>query len=424
MGRATLQTVDELPSSSRYAIVERIAKGGMGTVYLGVQRGAAGFHRPVAIKRTHRHLLEDERIREILIDEARNASAVRHPNVVSIDDVEEVDGELLLIMAYVPGGSLSQLLERDMPMGIALRVLLDAAAGIAAIHDAKDARGRALGLVHRDVSPQNILVGSDGVARIADFGIAKRISDPKRTAKMMRRGKHGYMAPEYVKTGETTASADMFALGVVMWEALTGRRLFRGASAVDTLRLTLEAKVPSVRTFAPAVTDALDRVVLRALAAKVEDRFPSMRALHDALELAAGGAVAPRSEVAAWTTATEPSGARPVELSADDLLSSSTVVEDLIELDTIDTPAGAPPPIPTARPPARAGRPAPMPSAVRERRAHRAFGDDAPRRRSSARRYAGLLLFAITLVGSTAALVYAGTHEAAKTTAGGAASPR
>lgn len=326
----------DLPPSSRYQLLHCIASGGMGAVYIGVQRGAAGFERPVAIKRTHAHLLAEPEIRDAILREARNASAVRHPNVVSIDDVDEVDGELLLVMDYIDGGSLSQLVTSDheVPLGVKLSIVLDACAGLSAIHTARDAEDRPLGLVHRDVSPQNILVGLDGVARVTDFGIAKGAADPKRTSKMMRRGKLGYMSPEYLLSGTATMSSDVFALGVVLWEALARRRLFKGVDHIDTLRLTALAEVPSLRTINPDITTALDDVVRRALARSPADRFRSMAEFGFRLEAATQGLVCSRAEVAehvlrvfgprrSFADLAKFASASAMELSGEDLVEDS-----------------------------------------------------------------------------------------------------
>lgn len=287
-----------LPSSSRYQVTRCIAKGGMGSVYVGVQRGAGGFARPVAIKRMHPHLLEDAEARNLILEEARLASAVRHPNVVSINDVEEVSGELLLVMDYIEGGSLSQLLARggQVPMEVALRIVVDACAGIDAIHTAKDAQGIPLGLVHRDVSPQNILVGFDGVARVTDFGIAKSAASPKRTAKNVRRGKYGYMAPEYLKTGTITSHADLFAIGVLLWECLAGRRLFKGEDNAATIKLGMKAEVPSL-VDEVGISEELDAVIKRTLARSPEDRYRSVAELGAAIEHSARELIASRLEV-------------------------------------------------------------------------------------------------------------------------------
>ncbi|MDB4944721.1 MAG: serine/threonine protein kinase [Labilithrix sp.] len=291
---------DTLPSSARYRIASCIATGGMGSVYVGIQRGAAGFKRPVAIKRAHPHLLGDPELRAAILTEARIASAVRHPNVVSVDDVEETDGELLLVMDYVEGTSLAHLLATTgaLALPIAVRIGLDACAALHAIHLARNEDGEALGLVHRDVSPQNILIDTDGLARLTDFGIAKtNHRDDVEVKEYEPPGKLGYMAPEYLKGARFSAQSDMFALGVVLWETVTGKNLFRGASPAESLRLTLDAAVPSAASVNGAVPSALDAVIARCLARLPEDRFATIRELQGALEAALPGA-ASRDDVA------------------------------------------------------------------------------------------------------------------------------
>ena len=279
-------TNDSLPSSSRYRIASCIASGGMGSVYIGIQRGAAGFKRPVAIKRAHPYLLEDPAFRDTILREARNASAVRHPNVVSVDDVEESDGELLLVMDYVEGTSLSHVLAARTALSapVAVRIVMDVCAALNAIHVARNEEGVMLGLVHRDVSPQNILVDTDGIARLTDFGIAKGDAESKSTTDHARLGKFGYMAPEYLRGAVFSPRSDIFALGVVLWEAVAGRSLFKGTSPSDSLRLTLEGRIPAASSFHPDVPPSLDVVLRKCLAVNPGERYASMRELHEALE--------------------------------------------------------------------------------------------------------------------------------------------
>jgi serine/threonine-protein kinase len=293
-------------STSRYRLVKQIASGGMGSVYAGFQCGAAGFERPVAIKRAHPHVLADVHARRMILREARHASLVRHPSVVSIDDVEDVDGELLLVMDYVEGTSLSHLRESAMPMtvGVALRIAIDIAMALEAIHGATSETGEPLALVHRDISPQNVLVGVDGLARVTDFGIAKSAHDRKQTLGAGRRGKLGYMSPEYLRTACTSASSDLFAFGVVLWEMLAGRRLFAAADPdADCQELANARSAVRLETVRSDVPGAIDDFVQKTLASAVVDRFPDVVALRMALESAAQGMVASRERVAAHVAA-------------------------------------------------------------------------------------------------------------------------
>jgi len=291
---------------SRFRILSRIASGGMGTVYLAQQRGAAGFQRLVAVKRAHPHLLEDPTVARMLAQEAHLSSLLRHPNVVSVTDVEESAGELFLVMEYVEGASLAEIqrLERPIPLAVSLRIILDVCEGLEALHRACDKEGEKLGLVHRDVSPQNVLVGVDGIARLADLGIARACA--KQGARSLVRGKPSYMAAEYFATGRATPSSDIFALGVVAWEALTGARLYE-SDGLAAGGLRRGPPVPPSR-LAPAIPEAIDDVILCALAADPARRFSSVVAFADALEEAAraaspgASAFAARAEVTALVT--------------------------------------------------------------------------------------------------------------------------
>lgn len=274
---------DQLPSSSRYELLVKIASGGMATVYVGRLSSVAGISRLVAVKRAHAHLLEDGSFAKMLVAEARLASKIHHPNVVAVHNVEEIEGELLLVMDYAEGASLYEL---AVPPEVAVRVILDACAGLHAAHELTDDDGERLGIVHRDVSPHNILVGVDGIARLTDFGIAKSSGHTQsggKTSTGALKGKVSYMAPEYVESGHLDARSDVFSLGVCAWEALTHRRLFRGASEVETLKLVLSTRVPDDDGLPAPVKD----VLARALARSPRDRFSSAAAFGEALDAAA-----------------------------------------------------------------------------------------------------------------------------------------
>ena len=277
----------------------------MATVFLGSLEGALGFRQLVAIKRPHPHLLEDPGFRDALLREARLAAGIHHANVVDVRDVEIVGDAVQLVMDYIEGASLGDLVRtcasegRELPPGVAVRVVLDACAGLHAAHELTGDTGRTLGLVHRDVSPQNVLVGVDGVARVTDFGIAKCIetSDPG-TSRESLKGKVGYMAPEYVRGEAVDRRADVFAIGVVLWEALCGKRLFRGDNDGETLGRVLEAKAPPV-SGCDASLAPLDAIVARALARDRGDRFATAEELAGAIEKEASqhGLVATHADV-------------------------------------------------------------------------------------------------------------------------------
>ena len=285
---------DRLPAGSRYEVLVKIASGGMGTVYVGRLRAAVGFRRLVAIKRAHAHLLESPGIAAMLGAEARLTAAIHHANVVAVHDVEEIDGELLLVMDYVEGASLAELLNRlharasALPAAVAARIALDVCAGLAAAHDLRDDDGRHLGLVHRDLSPQNILVGVDGVARLSDFGVAKCLQDPKSTAAGGLKGKVSYMAPEYIeRKSQLDQRSDVFGLGVVIWEALTGQRLFGAEAEIDAMRFVLSKPIPAPSALRPGLGPAFDGPVLAALRRDPMERTATARELASAIEAAA-----------------------------------------------------------------------------------------------------------------------------------------
>jgi serine/threonine-protein kinase len=276
-----------LPASSRYRILAAIGSGGMATVFAGSLHGPNGFERRVAIKRAHSRLLAEPGTRQMLLQEARIASRMEHPHVVGVRDVEEIDGEILLVMDYVEGASLAALLAGGhLPLRVAGRILLDVAIGLTAVHDLAGGP-ESSPIVHRDVCPANILVGLDGSARLADFGIARATDWPHNTPAGTRRGKPAYMAPEYVLSGIATPKADVFALGIVAWETLTSERLFCSETALETMDRVLKRAIPAPSALASKVSPALDAAVLGAL-----ERDPWRRA--SAREFAVGLEVALR----------------------------------------------------------------------------------------------------------------------------------
>ena len=293
--------------SSRYETLLKLASGGMATVYVGNVRGALGFRQLVAIKRPHPHLVDDPAFRAELVAEARLASMIRHANVVDVRDVEVDGDQISLIMDYIEGASLGDLLVaaaragKRLPPRVAVRITLDALAGLHAAHELVDEKDRPVGLVHRDVSPQNILVGTDGTSRVADFGVAKFArKNMQSTSEGSLKGKLAYMPPEYLRGESIDRRFDVFATGIVLWEAITGKRLFRGESEADTLNRVLSADAPPVSSVVPEAAP-LDAVVAHALAKNKDERFLNAAAMAAALEssAAAAGLLGSHGEVAA-----------------------------------------------------------------------------------------------------------------------------
>ncbi len=292
-------------SVGRYAVFDELAAGGMATVHLARQRGEEGFSRVVAVKVLHAQYAREESFRAMFLDEARLVSRIRHPNVVTTLDVLQHEGELFLVMEYVHGESLSRLIKaaaaakEPIPVPIVVAIVADALEGLHAAHEARGAAGEPLLVVHRDVSPQNILVGADGVSTVADFGIAKaagRLAE-KFSVHETVKGKAGYMAPEQVR-GVVDRRSDLYALGVVLWEALTGARLFPGDSFMEIITKSLEGDVAPPSSLRAEVPPALDAVALKALSSERQDRFGTAQQMALALETAAARATA--REVGAW----------------------------------------------------------------------------------------------------------------------------
>jgi serine/threonine protein kinase len=272
----------------KYELLRKIASGGMGQVFLARERGAV--ERLVVLKLILPHLAEDEEFLTMFLEEARLVARLQHPNLVTILDLIEVEGRHCLAMEYVQGDDVrrmdkhARLKGKLLPTGLVLRIISEAAAGLDHAHKARDAQGQPLRLVHRDVSPQNILVGFDGGVKIIDFGVAKAAGSSQQTATGVLKGKYPYMSPEQASGQAIDARSDQFALGVVMWELLTGKRLFKGDSDMMTLRLVKDCQVPPPSQLNPKLPPGLDEVVMRALAPTPDKRYPDCGAFRLALE--------------------------------------------------------------------------------------------------------------------------------------------
>jgi len=293
----------------RYALHDEIASGGMGTVHLGRLLGEGGFTRPVAIKCLHPHLARQEEFVHMFMDEARLAARVRHPNVLPTVDVVREDNELFLVMEYVHGAPLSLLLQkmkeagRRVPLRIASSIANGLLLGLHAAHEATDEKGRPLGLVHRDVSPQNILVGADGTTRVLDFGVAKAKNRLQAsTGAGTMKGKLGYLAPEQIRGAEVGRPTDLYAASVVIWELMTGRRLFPGDNEGHVLEQILVGYADPPSKWDPAIPEDLDAAVLRGLSGEPEKRFKSAREMAMAIERTVPAA--PAMEVGEWVERT------------------------------------------------------------------------------------------------------------------------
>jgi len=286
----------------RYEVLSKLASGGMARVYVANAKGEAGFERLVAIKVLHANLAYEEEFIRMFLDEARLAAGIRHPNVVATIDISDTaDTGYFLVMEYIEGDHLGALLANAhklgerMPMPVVLRVVIDALSGLGAAHDLRDEDGSLLNLVHRDVSPHNVLVGRDGVARLTDFGVAKAEDRLANTRDGQVKGKIAYMAPEQASIGRCDSRSDLFAMAIVLWECATGQRLFRAENSAATLHRLLHEEIVAPSTIDAALAP-IDAVLLKALAREPEHRFQTAEEFVDALERVAPllGGVAPR----------------------------------------------------------------------------------------------------------------------------------
>ena len=279
--------------AGRYELLDTIASGGMATVYLGRAVGAGGFERLVAIKTMHPHLSSEPEFVAMFLDEARLAARIRHPNVVGTIDIQQDELGLLLVMDFIEGPSMSQVTralgkqKKTMPLDITVRIMLDVLAGLHAAHELSGAAGEPLNVVHRDVSPQNILVGVDGIARIMDFGVARAESRISTTKGGDAKGKVSYMAPEQAVQKEMDRRVDIYAAGVVFWEFLVGHRLLRGDNDMIVMHQIFHATHPSPHESVDAIPRELSDVVMRAISRERDDRYPTMAAFAEAVDRAA-----------------------------------------------------------------------------------------------------------------------------------------
>ena len=335
----------------RYELIGEIASGGMATVYLARLSGVGGFRRFVAMKRLHPHLAGEKEFVEMFLDEARLAAGIHHPNVVSILEVGASPVGYYLVMEYVEGDTLARLLARSTTIGqrlpppIALRIALDSLQGLHAAHELKDDKGQLLELVHRDVSPQNILIGIDGIARITDFGVARATSRLTSTRVGQLKGKLAYMAPEQASGDKLDRRADVFSAGVMIWETFASKRLFKAENEAATLSRVLNEPIPELRRVAPHVSSEVSAVVAKSLARDRDQRYATAAEFAQALEeaatgrdgIAAGRDLAQfvkealgeeieqqREAVRVWLAQSEPS--EPNRASVPNLLSSPTSI--------------------------------------------------------------------------------------------------
>ncbi|MBV9949988.1 MAG: serine/threonine protein kinase, partial [Myxococcales bacterium] len=294
---ANLKLVAPIDSSVRlkapervgpYTIHDEIGCGGMASVHLGKLRSPSGFTRIVAIKRMHSDLARSPEFVAMFFEEARLIARIHHPNVVAALDCVAVDSTAMLVMDYVHGVSLDQLMRQLrgelLPEPIVSAILVGAALGLHAAHEAVDEHGKNLGIVHRDVSPHNILVGVDGLPRVLDFGIAKAAERAQHTRTGEVKGKIGYMAPEQLFQNDVRREADIYSLGVIMWELVTGRRLFANDSHGQMMMRIANSVFDPPRSVNPSLSPEIEAVVMKALSRQPDARYRTALEFAKAIE--------------------------------------------------------------------------------------------------------------------------------------------
>jgi serine/threonine protein kinase len=275
----------------RYDLLLKIGRGGMASVWVAHEHTPkAEDSRIVAIKAIHSNLADEPEFVTMFLDEGRLVQRIRHPNVVDLYEVGEIDGLVFMAMEWVEGDSLHTLIaeagkRRPIPPEMAVRIIADAAAGLHAAHELRDESGALLGVVHRDVSPHNILIGTSGRVKLVDFGVAKartRLGEATEVGHV--KGKFGYMSPEQALARQLDRRSDVFSLGIVLYELTTGRRLFRGDNDAQTLSLVVQGQIPPLASVVPGYPPALAGIVMKALSRSRRERFQTARDFQRALE--------------------------------------------------------------------------------------------------------------------------------------------
>src|SRR5580704_1168154 len=290
---ATAEPIEITPERfGRYVLLDRIGAGGMADVFRAVMPGVEGFQRTFVVKRILAERAKSPYFVEMFIQEARINAILHHPNIVQVFDFGNVGGTYFLAMEYVRGRDVSAILrrlregERTCPVGVATFIAHEVAQALAYAHALAGPDGRRLDIVHRDVSPANIICQRAGGVKLLDFGIAKALGEPEveKTGQGLFKGKLSYVAPERIKDLPLDGRSDLFSLGVVLWELLAGQKLFRGKSDFQTLKNVAEMVIPAPSSFRPDVPPELDRIVARVLARDPAGRYATGRELADDLD--------------------------------------------------------------------------------------------------------------------------------------------
>ncbi len=276
-------------ADQRYRVIERLEAGGMAEVFKGEAASLQGFKKQVAIKRVLPHLAQNKNFIAMFLDEARLGARLNHANIVTVFDIGAADNTYFIVMEFVDGANLKALMEglrkqgRRFPMKEAIYICMEACRGLSYAHEMVDDDGNMLNIVHRDVSPPNIMITKRGEVKLTDFGLAKATTQLEKTDPGVVKGKFSYLSPEAAFGQPVDARADVFALGIVLWEMLAGRRLFLGETDYQTVKLVQQANLPSLRKLNPEVDAEFEQVLAQALSRDPAQRFQSARDFGDGL---------------------------------------------------------------------------------------------------------------------------------------------
>jgi serine/threonine-protein kinase len=276
-------------SDQRYHLLEKLESGGMAEVFLGEATSVQGFKKRVAIKRVLPHLASHTNFIGMFLDEARLGARLTHANIVSVFDIGKSDNSFFIVMEFVDGTNLKKIMEtlrlkeEVFPLKDVIYIAMETCRGLSYAHELVDDDGHPVELVHRDVSPPNILISKRGEVKVTDFGLAKARTQLERTDPGVVKGKFSYLSPEVATGQNIDQRADIFALGVCLWEMLAGRRLFLGDTDYETVQAVSNADVPSLIGVHPEVDPQFESLILKSLAKDPDDRFPSAREFGDAL---------------------------------------------------------------------------------------------------------------------------------------------
>lgn len=278
-----------MAAEQRYRVVDRLEAGGMAEVFRGEALSVQGFKKQVAIKRVLPHLAQNKSFISMFLDEARLGARLNHANIVTVFDIGAADNTYFIVMEYVDGCNLKAIIEhfrqmgRRIPVKEAVYICMETCRGLSYAHEITDEENNPLHIVHRDISPPNILLSKRGEVKVTDFGLAKATTQLEKTDPGVVKGKFSYLAPEAANGEAVDARADIFALGIVLWEMIAGRRLFLGETDYQTVKLVQQANVPSLMRLNPEVDADLEAIVMKALARDPQDRYQTARELGDAL---------------------------------------------------------------------------------------------------------------------------------------------